>query len=346
MFSRHRSPPSSPPESGPSALARPRTARLLRAGAGALFVVSTIVWLTLAACYALRPDALAALTLIPSGFWLAPGLLAAIVQKWLGRRRLALLSAGLWLALPLLFFDSPGRFLPFTREEPPQGARRLRIISLNAAGSAKAAEELVARAPDVVLLQESPSEAQLAALCWRLFGGEGDYVRAPDCSILSRGRIDRSAGLSKQPYFTQAVVRLPSGERLQVVSLRLASVPTRLDVWDLDCWRSYTAHRRHQRAQVTALARAVAADGEQLPLIVGGDFNAPAGDPVYDELPEGLVDAFGQSGRGWGCTILNDFPVQRIDQIWCGRGLSPIEARAAVTQHSDHRMVIADVIVR
>ncbi|MEN6581066.1 MAG: hypothetical protein ABFD54_01285 [Armatimonadota bacterium] len=48
--------------------------------------------------------------------------------------------------------------------------------------------------------------------------------------------------------------------------------------------------------------------------------------------------------RGWGNTVLNDFPVQRIDQVWLSDGLRAISVRAHKTRHSDHRLVVCDVM--
>jgi endonuclease/exonuclease/phosphatase (EEP) superfamily protein YafD len=82
-----------------------------------------------------------------------------------------------------------------------------------------------------------------------------------------------------------------------------------------------------------------------VPLIVGGDFNAPAGDAVFRLLRPRLRDAFAEAGCGWGNTIINDFPFARIDQIWIGRHWQAIAVQAQPSAHSDHRIVIADLLL-
>jgi endonuclease/exonuclease/phosphatase (EEP) superfamily protein YafD len=291
----------------------------------------------------LRIDALAAITLAPSWAWLAPGLLSAVLQRWLAMSRLVWASAALWIAFPLVFCDSPRSLARWGNETPrekPGGA--LRVVTLNCGGDIRAAREAAAWQPDVLLLQESPGEEQLAALRDDLFGAEGALVRAPDCSIIARGRV-MEAPRRRARHFTHAVIRLSTGEEVMIVSLRLRPVPWRLDAWSSDFWRTYADHRGRHRSELRRVMRAVN-ESKKTPLIVGGDFNAPAGDAVFRELPTELRDAFREAGAGWGNTILNEWPVHRIDQIWSGRGLRASHARAMKTKHSDHRLVVADLV--
>jgi vancomycin resistance protein VanJ len=81
-------------------------------------------------------------------------------------------------------------------------------------------------------------------------------------------------------------------------------------------------------------------------VIVGGDFNAPAGDAIFRLLRPFLKDSFGEAGTGWGNTALNSIPISRPDQIWISHPGAVFGARAQQTAHSDHRMVIADLIPR
>ena len=51
-------------------------------------------------------------------------------------------------------------------------------------------------------------------------------------------------------------------------------------------------------------------------------------------------------GRGWCNTIVNEIPFARIDQIWVSDDFQVHSLRVVKTMHSDHRMVICDLIVR
>lgn len=81
------------------------------------------------------------------------------------------------------------------------------------------------------------------------------------------------------------------------------------------------------------------------PVIVGGDFNAPPDDAALFPLRKRLFDTFRKSGRGWGNTGTNAYPLFRVDQIWASQHFRPESVRAQKTIHSDHRMVICDLVL-
>jgi len=80
-------------------------------------------------------------------------------------------------------------------------------------------------------------------------------------------------------------------------------------------------------------------------LIVGGDFNAPPRDDALALLQSRLSDAFLTAGSGWGATGTNEYPLFRVDQVWVSNSLQPVSATAKKTQHSDHRMVVCDLVI-
>ncbi len=79
------------------------------------------------------------------------------------------------------------------------------------------------------------------------------------------------------------------------------------------------------------------------PEILGGDFNAPAGDAIY-KLLHNYHDSHRAAGRGWGNTAQNTIPAFRPDHMWLKR-LRAVSSYAVRTEKSDHRMVVADVVL-
>ena len=312
---------------------------------------SLVLFIFIATCYVRRFDGCAAITVFPAWAWLIPGLSLAVVQRWLHKDRLVLAAAALWLLLPLLFADAPasllrGAWRTLRPTKSAEAARPIRVVTLNCAGSVQAAAEAGVLQPDILLLQESPSASQLESLCEDLYGGEGQILWGPDCSILVRSEVTPVVSpASKRGQCVLARVRLASGIEVAVASLRLHPVPLRLDLWSPDCWRGYTENRRRQRRQLQAIVKDATSHSGASSLILGGDFNAPAGDPVFDSLPPELRDAFREAGVGWGNTIVNDWPFHRIDQIWAGSRLRVITVHAKTTNHSDHRMVVGEFVV-
>jgi len=221
------------------------------------------------------------------------------------------------------------------------------VVSLNCAGgSIEAAAEVARCQPDIVLLQESPGPREVERLSPQLFGKDAATLVGLDASILLRGRLTpvrlpRPLGA----YFVQAHARLASGIETEVISLRLTPAIVRLDLWRPDCWREQAANRRLRREQLRAVVQQIAALPRAAPLLLGGDFNAPAGDAIFRLLQPRLRDSFREAGLGWGDTILNDMPLQRIDQVWINDRFRTAAVVARKTQNSDHRLVVCDLVL-
>jgi vancomycin resistance protein VanJ len=320
-------------------------------------------------CCGLRPDACAAVTIFPVWVWIVPGLLLAALGVSRKRKRPALAVSLLWLLFLVLFAEEPaslargalrarlgarsaelGEAGPLNSEprapgSAPERRDMLRVVSLNCAGgSLAAAREVGEYQPDIVLLQESPSRQEVEHLARELFPGEGGALWGVDASILARGRVVPAA----QPAdlricCVRAHVRLTSGLETEVVSLRLIPALVRTDLWSPGCWREQTANRQARREQLRAIVWQIDPLPAAAPLILGGDFNAPAGDAIFRLLRPRLHDTFRESGMGWGDTILNEMPLVRIDQVWASERFRALAVRARQTRNSDHRMVICDL---
>lgn len=302
--------------------------------------ISTLMCIAIAICYTWRLDAWAAVTVFPCWVWALAGIILVAAARRHVQRRYTVILVLTWCLLGLAFADHPLCLLRFrgSHSEP-----WLRIVSLNCAGSRSAVAEVVALRPDIVLIQESPGREPLVALAGELFGKDGNVLVGVDASIVARGAIEELAVPdSVDLYAVHGRVRLTDGRELEVISLRLEPPLVRIDLWSADCWRAQTANRQRRRKQLETILSAVSTSNNKLPLIVGGDFNAPPGDAVFQALKP-LDDAFGQAGRGWGNTIINAAPFLRIDQIWLSSELQALDVYSRKTRHSDHRMVACDI---
>ena len=89
----------------------------------------------------------------------------------------------------------------------------------------------------------------------------------------------------------------------------------------------------------------------QGPVIIGGDLNAPPSSLVIRHLEQsGLTDAFTEAGWGYGYTYGHSMRLHqsylRIDHIMLTPDFFVKSARVGGASGSDHRPVIADVILR
>jgi endonuclease/exonuclease/phosphatase (EEP) superfamily protein YafD len=318
----------------------------------ALLALSALLAGFIAWSYFSRADALAATTVFPVWCWAIPGgLLTGL--GWKGAGRYAAAVALAWLVIMVAFADQPAKLVLRQRSslenEQAQGkVHALRVVSLNCnGGERRAVTELAELQPDIVLLQESPARPRLEELARQWYGEQDAVVWSADASIIARGRLTPlPLPRAATAYAVRARLELDSGQELEIVSLRLEPGLVRADLWAPDCWREQTENRRKRRKQLEAILAPLAASSRNAPLILGGDFNAPPGDAIFRLLSPLALDAFVEAGRGWGNTIVNQFPVLRIDQIWIGGKLRATDAYAVATQHSDHRAVVCDLLFK
>lgn len=295
-----------------------------------------------------QPDLLSSLTLIPVWCWPVAGVVAAVLARGLRPRRWIVGLALLWflfVAACAEEYRSVARFV-WSRWIVPNNVEtdnlRLRVVSLNCAdGSLRTAREAADWTPDILLFQESPGRAGLEQLATELFGVSHGVLWSPDTSIVARWPILRVA---VRDHFVTGLVQHPSGIQLRVVSLRLAPPVVRYDLWNPACWREQTAKRLHHTKQIGQL-REFLMDGIEDAAVLGGDFNAAQHDRSTWSLREFARDTFDAAGRGWGNTVLNTVPVLRFDQIWASNHVRPIATWAVRSQHSDHRMVVSDLVL-
>lgn len=311
-----------------------------------MWSASLLLLFLVALCYAGRWDEFAAVTVFPAWCWLVPGLALWMLGTVGSRLAWWGLAVG-WIAFALTFGDAPGSLLRPVPDPPTARPAEVdvRVLSLNC-GSAgwRAVAELKDYSPDVVLLQEAPPRADVARLVEELFGTGGGFRVDSDTAVLARGEVhELSLDMMPADYCTTAEVRLPDGRRLAVVSLRLEPNPVRFDWYRGDAWRHYTSVRQRQREQLQALVAPLFEQHADVPLVLGGDFNAPPGDAIFRQLHPELVDSYTVAGRGLGNTFMNDVPLLRIDAVWVSKRFSPLATYAVATRASDHRLVVCDL---
>ena len=317
--------------------------------ARAWWSVSLALFLIGISATAWQPAALAALSLIPAWCWLLAGLATLILARRLRPRAWWIVLAAVWLLFLIrveeyrsLSRSVWSRFTTPRSVEP--GELRLRVVSVNCAdGSLRTAREAAALTPDILLLQESPGRDDLEQLATELFGESHGVLWSADTSIVARWPIQPMRG---KDTFVVGLVQPSGGPEIVVVSLRLAPPIVRYDLWNPACWREQTAKRQQHENQIGQLSESEPLlDGFRDINILGGDFNAAQHDRSTTSLRQFARDTFDVAGRGWGNTVLNTIPVLRFDQIWASRHFRPIATWAVRTQHSDHRMVVSDLVL-
>jgi vancomycin resistance protein VanJ len=117
-------------------------------------------------------------------------------------------------------------------------------------------------------------------------------------------------------------------------------------------WRLGISEMRQNQSQRMRQARQLVEDSRGItePLVIAGDLNAPPASLVTRMLTDqGFVDAFSAAGRGYGYTfghtLLFGRPFLRLDRILASRDFAPVRAWVGGASGSDHRPVIADMVL-
>jgi endonuclease/exonuclease/phosphatase (EEP) superfamily protein YafD len=303
-------------------------------------------------CFSRQPDRFAAFTVMPIWLWGGIGLLFAVLAFYFLRAPLSLVMSGVW-ALTLLVGADEARVLANFGKSAPEpgtpaidsGHRVIRVITANCGQFyfGDPAPDIAAWQPDIVLLQEAHPH-QVDRIRRELFGEGGHHRFHRTNGIISRWEIVREV---KSPLLRslQVTVALPGGSHLEAVSVHLDSAATDLRLWDRQAWRSHRQNRILRQAELSQVLAVMSSTTRfpETPVIFGGDFNSPAGDPVHLQLAADFTDTFAAAGTGWGNTFHRRLPILRIDRIYVSRHFTPLRSRVIVTRKSDHRMVVADL---
>ncbi|MCA9488873.1 MAG: endonuclease/exonuclease/phosphatase family protein [Myxococcales bacterium] len=101
---------------------------------------------------------------------------------------------------------------------------------------------------------------------------------------------------------------------------------------------------RGQSDQVAALLQRVRRLSD--PTVIAGDFNSTRDAALHHELRRTLTDAWRAGGLGFGGTVrLLGLPL-RVDHVYTTADLGVRETRVPVLTCSDHRPVVADVVLK
>lgn len=299
--------------------------------------------LALIVCHEFQFDRLAPITLVPPWLWLVPGILLSVLAGRHHSKGLWIGTAAIWLVFAVRYVEESTSLLRRSRPQPvPAEQQSIRVVTLNCnVGNLNAIREIARWNPDVVLLQESPGRDRLNDIGKEIISGPFAVLDGGDAAILIGGEF-RMQDANPSRHFVHAVAKLANGREIDIVSLRLSPPVFRIDFWETRFWTDHLETRQNHRKQLQAVRDYL--DSEQMTphLIIGGDFNMVGNDGAFEPFDE-LQDTFWQAGSGWCNTGTNDYPLFRVDQIWTTPNLRCLALGAFETEHSDHRMVVADL---
>ncbi|HEY9467026.1 MAG TPA: endonuclease/exonuclease/phosphatase family protein [Vicinamibacterales bacterium] len=239
----------------------------------------------------------------------------------------------------------------------------MRVMTYNiAAGHGdleKTRAAIAAAQPDLVALQEvdvhwdarSNFVDQAATLGERL-GMHVRFAHIYDFPGASTGAPERKYGvalLSKYPivgFINHPITRLSTQQEGAPPMPMPGFLEARIDVhgtW-VRVFDTHTDYRKDPSVRRTQVAEMLAVIGNSsMPTLLLGDLNAPPDASELQPLLARLHDAWPASA-GPGLTYPSDHPVKRIDYVLTSSHFRVRSARVPVTEASDHRPVVVDLI--
>jgi endonuclease/exonuclease/phosphatase (EEP) superfamily protein YafD len=227
------------------------------------------------------------------------------------------------------------------------GPLALRVVTWNVSRE-RVLPRLSPLRPDLCLFQESaaPSREDLAHPSWSghvWHGGDdpGTLSRWP-ATVLPTEKVG--------PWTPPLLLRVdaPGDRRILVANARLVLPELVLAaVSPSDPHDLIEGHRRRvaQYDKLAALLARTEAAERPSAVVLCGDFNIPANAASLAPLRRTYLDVWAGGGLGWGGTMGEDLPLARIDQCWVSSGVGIVRARVNRGQPSDHRMLVADLLI-
>jgi endonuclease/exonuclease/phosphatase (EEP) superfamily protein YafD len=313
-----------------------------------LLGISSILCIVLAFTYAIEPDFCAALTFWPIWIWAVPGAVLSLVSLRLFKKA-GLVVTFAWVLIVVLIAEEPLSFIRgFISRDCTKSCVKgtcIRIVSLNCAGgNIEAVKELSRYSPDIVLLQESPQADILKIVVQTIFGAGVEFVLEGDTTILAKGRVIKTdIRREKRLFMTAARVKLSTNLEIEAVSVHLLPPATGTNLLSPACWQEHWDDRRLRIKQIEGIREYLDMVEENVPLIVGGDFNASPWAGEETLFSPHIFDTFKKGGIGWPGTGPTHFPLWRVDQVWASKHFKVVKVRSEKCKNSDHRIVICDL---
>lgn len=298
---------------------------------------------------------LPATLLLFSGRWIfALPVVGVLVLAVFVRR--AVLFPGL-LAVPVVLFGLMDFHTGWRTRLPAAKGLPIRVVTVNVGEQARIPDEFLSylngwRA-DIVAIQECgpvlPEKLRLMP-GWHTHRSEGLClvsrfpIRAAevmDRASLDRVRSDTDSRVGGAGFVVRYMLDTPAGP-LGFTNLHLETarkgLETLLDGFD---FKRFSANAEIRAIEARRAREWV--DGGVIPMIVAGDFNAPAESRNIRDNWSDLTNAFGVSGSGFGATKYNGWIRLRIDHVLYTSGVRASRSRVGGDMGSDHRPLIVDL---
>lgn len=306
-----------------------------------------VAYLAVVICLLNRWDGLVMITLIPIWAWAAIGMLASALS-WLFFRGIpSIVVFCLCLFTGVTFSEETHSLVRElvskvgSEETSPPDDQTITIINLNCGGTEAPLSRIAGDKPDIITIQDAPSEKSLITLKNELFGDDYSLLINRSNAIIARGKFIAEIKETESATLHGRLSH-PSRKIFDITTVDLNYCIPRKDMWKPKVWKQLTEVRIQNRRLIRGYLGENSIKANNIIRVFSGGFNTPPRDDVFRPLiTNSLKDVFAESGMSWGNTYPSDYPSLRLDQIWVSAELEPLSAKATLNPDAFHRTVVA-----
>jgi vancomycin resistance protein VanJ len=238
-----------------------------------------------------------------------------------------LLKAALALALLKIGFVD----FAWNRRPDSMPDDAIRVVHWNTERGSKGVKSqfvsLAAEHPDICVYSESPRKGDVRGMS-RLQLGLEHVVDADGMTVMSR-----------YPCSAANTIKLTNARGWWT---RIETPGRPIDLVVVD----FISHPLLDRfVPVAELCAWLDRRGQDVPVLLLGDFNTPRDSLSFEPLRRRLRHGYEVAGSGWPYTWPVPLPCYAIDHTWFSAGMEVLDYRLHTTTLSDHRRQIADVVM-
>lgn len=212
------------------------------------------------------------------------------------------------------------------------------------AGENPPIEQISKLRADVIFLQGCSNHNRTLKFAYSIFGRTAHIKQIGSCAIIVRhGQMGPVHSITDTAGLIVDWIPESSSLAIRLINLSLDPFEHRFDLYSPACWKYFHTLRFVHRKQIQYLfdtLREVGVQGGELPIILAGNFNAAPQSPIFVKFNKDFQDCFKLKGAGYGATQPVDFPLLRLDRVFCthplrsGTGLHRPCSRHAQAFHS------------
>jgi endonuclease/exonuclease/phosphatase (EEP) superfamily protein YafD len=297
---------------------------------------------------------------LPQSYWaipIAPLLIGALFlenTKLAPAVRCSLVL--IFIVIALMDFRFTGRLFVANANTT---AMPIRFMTYNIAGGKSTdalKKNIIDESPSVILFQESSADFlrdfRASFPAWKTASSDDLMIASIyEISDFIRTELPKLSNDEwKRPAYVRAVVSNGTS-RFAVYNTHLSTPREALNAMrhlESNFYALINKNIQDRESQSRQLAAAVSQ--EKLPYILGGDFNAPEKSIIISPFTNlGLKNVFSERGLGFGYTKGHDlqlgFSFIRIDHIFVSSEWLPVSSHVGSSLGSDHRPMLADVLL-